>query len=55
MRNYCRKCGEEIKPHEGMIDGMHEQFYDELQGRIEDILIKEDGEIGAVMDMRGGK
>jgi len=55
MRNHCHKCGEEILPSEAMIDGMHEQCYDELQGRIEEELIRRDGQIGAVMDMRGGK
>jgi len=54
-RHCCRKCGEEIKPHEAMIDGIHEQCYMELEGRIEEELIRHDGEIGAIMDMRGGK
>ena len=54
-RHCCRKCGEEILPSEGMIDGMHEMCYVELEGQIEEALIREDGEIGAVMDMRGGK
>ena len=54
-RNYCRKCGEEILPSEGMIDGMHEMCYVELEGQIEEALIRENGEIGAVIDMRGGK
>jgi len=39
-RNYCRKCGEEIEPHEAMIDGMHEMCYREIEGKIEAELLR---------------
>jgi len=52
--SYCRKCGDEILPEDGMFDGMHEQCYMQLQGRIEEELIKRDSgrNIGIVIDMR---
>lgn len=52
--SYCRLCGEKIEPWEDMIDGMHEMCYVEVEGEIESRLIENDGEIGTVLDMRGG-
>ena len=53
--NYCRKCGDEILPEDGMIDGMHEHCYMQLGSRIEEELIRQDSgrNIGVVIDMRG--
>jgi hypothetical protein len=50
---YCRLCGELIDYGEDMVDGMHEQCYDQVSSQVEHKLMEEyDEDVAVVIDLR---